>query len=90
MAKKKRRKKSSNKKASGKRMVRATKKKIQIVLGNLILFAVLTGVSYVLYRLLRNDLLKNLFSLLSMVLGFVGLAFLIVLVAFLILKFMKR
>jgi polyferredoxin len=70
--------------------VRATKRKINLVLKNLILFTILALGSFLLYRFSNNDLFINLFKLLAMILGFVGVAFLIVLLALLILKFMKK
>lgn len=88
MAKKKRKK--SSKKKTSKGLVRATKRKIQLVLRNLILFAVLTAIFFCLFRLSNNGMLKTLFQLLAIILGFVGLAFLIVLLALVILKGMKR
>jgi polyferredoxin len=70
--------------------VRATKRKINLVLKNLILFTILALGSLLLYSVSNNDLFINLFKLLAMILGFVGVAFLIVLLALLILKFMKK
>ena len=89
MAKKKRRRKTP-KKVGKKNLVRATKRKIRLVLRNLILFTVLATISLFFYILLNNEMLKSLFQLLAMILGFVGLAFLIVLLALLILKMMKK
>ena len=95
MAKKKGRKKTSKKKTSRKKtgkknLVRATKRKIQLVVRNLIVFGVLAAIFLGLYRLSNNEMLRSLFQLLSIVLGFVGLAFLIVLLALLVLKMMKK
>ncbi len=94
MAKKKRKKvsKSGKKKmkSASKGAVRATQRKIKLVLRNLIVFAVLGGVTFFLYWLSNEGFFRNLFSLLAMVFGFVGLAFLIVLLALLILKLMKK
>ena len=95
MVKKKRAKKSTSKskKVKGKSKqvgVRSTKRKINLVLKNLILFTVLTVASLLLYFVSNNCFFINLFKLLAMVLGFVGVAFLIVLLALLILKFMKK
>ena len=70
--------------------VRSSKKKIKLVLKNLILFAILTLVSFLLYIFSNNELFRSLFQLLAMILGFVGLAFLIVLLALWILKLMKK
>ena len=70
--------------------VRSSKKKIKLVLKNLILFAILTLVCFLLYIFSNNELFRSLFQLLAMILGFVGLAFLIVLLALWILKLMKK
>ncbi len=96
MVKKKRGKKTAkkSKKISKKNIkrprVRATKRKINLVLKNLVLFAILTLVSSILYLLSNDTLFRSLFQLLAIVLGFVGIAFLIVLLALLILKIMKK
>jgi len=95
MVKKKRRKKVSkkakvNKKNVKKAVVRPTKRKINLVLKNLALFAVLTLIFYFLSNVSNNELFITLFELLAMILGFVGLAFLIVFLALLILKSMKK
>ena len=93
MVKKKRMKKVPKKRIVGKppRFVRASKRKINLVLRNLILFVVMSLISFVLYKyILSNELLITLFSLLAMIFGFVAVAFLIVLLVFLILRTMKK
>ncbi len=95
MITKKRAKKSISKSKKVKKKVkqvrvRSTKKKIDLVFKNLMLFAILTLVSFLLYKFANQSLFRNLFLLLVIVLGFVGVAFLIVLLALLILKFMKK
>jgi len=70
--------------------IRSTKRKIKLVLRNLIFFVVLSLISLVLYFLSNNAVFRNLFKLLTMLLGFVGAAFLIVLLALWILKLMKK
>jgi hypothetical protein len=67
-----------------------TKRKIAVVLNNLLLFVALSLVSFVLYRFLQNELLVNLFFVMSMVFGFVGVAFLITLLILLIIKLVKK
>ena len=67
-----------------------SKKKIAIVLNNLLLFVALSLVSFVLYSFLQNELLVNLFFVMSMVFGFVGVAFLIALLVLLVLKLVKK
>jgi hypothetical protein len=97
MAKKKRKtskaiskKKIAKEKEDAKKLVRATKRKIKLVVRNLIVFGGLFLISFCLYNLSSNLMFRNLFYLLSMVLGFVGLAFLIVFLALLIMKLMKK
>jgi uncharacterized membrane protein YcfT len=100
MVKKKGRKKTSKKKVSkkqvskkktgSKRLVRATKRKINLVIRNLIVFGGLFLISFCLYRLSSNLMIENLFYLLAIILGFIGLSFFIVLLALLIMKLMKK
>ena len=92
MVKKKGMKKVSKKRVVKKplRFVRSSKRKINLVLRNLILFVVMSLISFVLYSVLINEIFKNLFSLLAMIFGFIAVAFLIILLVFLILKVMKK
>ena len=84
-------KKKSVKKAIKKfKKVRASKRKINLVLNNLILFAVLSLASFLLYRVSSDELLINLFYLLAMVLGFVAGAFLIILLIFFFMRMMNK
>ena len=92
---KKPRRKTTKKKVSrvankSKRLVRASKRKINLVLKNLILFIILFVLSFVLYSVSEQEMYVNLFGLLSVILGFIGVAFLIVLLVFLFLKAMKK
>ncbi len=91
MARKKRVRRKTAKRVS-KRTSRGfgVKKKIAIVLNNLILFVALSLISFVLYKLLQNDFLINLFSVMSMVFGFVSVGFLITLLILLIIKISKK
>lgn len=66
------------------------KRKIVIVINNLLLFVALSLVSFVLYRFLQNDILVNLFQVMAMVFGFVSVAFLITLLVLLIMKMVKK
>jgi len=66
------------------------KKKISLVINNLLLFVALSLVSFVLYRFLQNDILVNLFFVLATVFGFVSLAFLITLLILLIMKIVYK
>lgn len=66
--------------------VRATKRKIGLVLKNLILFVILALISFLLYSVSGKEVYQDFFYLLALILGFIALAFLIVL---LILLFMR-
>ena len=54
-----------------------SKRKINVVIWNLILFVILAVASYVLCNVSGSDFYQDLFFLLSVILGFVALAFLI-------------
>ncbi len=73
-----------------KRRVRATKRKINLVLRNLIIFVVLAVLSSLLYSVSNSLMYQEFFLFLSWILGFVALAFLISLLVLLIFKSMKR
>jgi hypothetical protein len=66
------------------------KKNITLIVNNLLLFVALSFVSFVLYRFLNNDLLKNLFQVMAMVFGFVSVAFLICLLVLVIMKLVSK
>ena len=90
--KKTRRVKRAKRNVQSKKMPKAMalKRKIQMVINNLLLFTALSLVSFVLYRfvpkLIQNDFLQELFSIMAMVFGFVASGFLIVLLILLIMK----
>ena len=73
-----------------KQMVRATRSKISVVIGQLILFAIIFIFSLILYSVSTQEMYVNLFLILSMLFGFVLLALLIVLLILLFLKVMKK
>ena len=77
-------------KAKSKKLIIPSKKKINLVLRNLVLFVVISLVSFILYLVSSKAMFKNLFSLLAMVFGFVSVAFLIVLLIFLFTKLFKK
>jgi len=89
---KKRIKKSKVKRVvnKSKKLVGSAKRKINLVLKNLVLFVVLSLISFALYSVSSNALFRNLFLLLVIVSGFVAVAFLIVFLIFLFLKVMKK
>ena len=93
MAKKKRgtARKSRAVKKTNKRVTRASGKKIGLVVKNLILFIILAVASYLLQVITTPDtILNNLFYLLTIILSFVALAFLIVLLILLVMKGLKK
>ncbi len=68
----------------------ASKRKLWLVLNNLLLFVALSLVSYVLTRFLTNAFFIDLFSITAMVFGFVAVGFLIALIVLLILSAFKK
>jgi hypothetical protein len=66
------------------------KRKIALVLNNLLLFVALALVSFVLYRFLQSEILTNLFFVMAMVFGFVSVSFLIALLVLVIIKVVKK
>lgn len=81
---KKRKSRNVAKKAS------SSKRKMYIVVTNLILFAVLSLICFFLYNVSTNPFYLNLFFLLTLVLGLVGIAFFIALLVLIILKSFKK
>jgi hypothetical protein len=65
-------------------------KNINLVVSNLLLFVALALVSFVLYSFLKNELLRNLFSVMAMVFGSVSVAFLITFLVLVIMKFVSK
>jgi len=66
------------------------KKNLRVVLNNLVLFILLFLVSLILYQVLGEGIFKNLFSVFTILFGFVSVAFLISLLVFLFLKVFKK
>jgi len=90
MAKKRRTAKKRAVRKTNKRLTRTSDKKIGFVFKKLMIFAILAIASYLIYTITSEGFLNNLFFLLTFVLGFVSLAFLIVLLIILIMKGLKR
>jgi hypothetical protein len=96
MVKKKRVKKAIRVKAKPKKVQKGfdVKRKIRIVINNFLLFVALSLVSFVLYRfipkLIQNQFLQDLFSVMAMVFGFVAAGFLIVLIILFIMKLASK
>jgi len=92
MAKKKRAQRGTKRKVSKKVAFKGAdlKKKITIVLNNLLFSVALFLVSLVLFRFLQNEILVNIFQGMSLIFGSVAVAFLIVLAVLFILKIAKK
>ena len=73
---------------SGKFVV--TPDKVNKVVKNLIMFVILFVFSFLLYSVSTNELYVNLFLMLSIVLGFVALAFLIILLSFIFMRIFRK
>jgi len=69
--------------------VRPLKKKFGVVIRNLILFVLLSIISYVLY-LVSGEAFVNVFYFLWIIFAFISLAFFIALLALLFLKLIKK
>ena len=92
MAKKKVKRKRTGKVkgASPVAYVRASSRKINLALRNLILFVIISFISFILYKVSSNEVLLNFFNLLYIVAGFIALAFLIVLLILVLLRAMGK
>ena len=64
--------------------------KIKLVINNLLLFIALSLVSFVLYRFIENKFLNDLFFIIAVVFGFIGVGFLIVLLVLMIMRMMSK
>lgn len=97
MVKKKVKKKTTRKKALKKKIAKKkasktiyTKKRFNLVLKNLLFFAVLSLVSYLLKNVSGQEIYKNLFMLLSIILGAIAVTFLVILLVLFFLKKSKK
>lgn len=66
------------------------RRKVGLVVRNLILFAILFVISLVLQALVKPELLKDLFWILALLTGAVGLLFLVILLIFLFMRAFKK
>jgi hypothetical protein len=66
------------------------KSKIKFVVNQLLFFIALCLVSLVLFQIVKNLILSNLFSVLAMITGFIAVAFLIALLILIIKKIIKK
>jgi len=69
---------------------KSDKRRFSIALKNFILFAIFFVLCFVLYNVSTAEIYVNLFLLLSIVLGFVSLAFLIAILTFLFMRFFRN
>jgi len=92
MAKKRRRVRHSRSKGRSVQSSRAgsSQKKVGMILGNLVLSLILFAVSLGLYYFVSNEVLRSFFWMLALIFGFVGLAFLMVYIIFIVLKVLKK
>lgn len=72
------------------RFVRSSSRKIKVVSANLIVFVILSVLSYILSGISSKLIYENLFFLLAFLLGGVSLALFIALLVLLVLKGMKK
>ncbi len=70
--------------------VRATKTKIRMVVKNLLMFLVLSLISYLIFLVSNNEILNSFFFILSWILGFISLAFIISLLVLILLRAMRK
>ena len=84
-------KKKPARKSAPKRIAdKLLRRKIGIALSNLILFAILFVISLVLYSVSNQEIYTNLFLMLSILFGFLAIAFLITYLIFFFLKSMGK
>ena len=87
---KKRAKRASRKSARVSHHAPGKNRKISVLLNNLLLFIALSLVSLVLTQFSSTAFFVNLFSVLTIVFGFIAVAFFIVFLVLLLLRFLKR
>ena len=78
-------KKSKDVKSSG-----SLKKRIDIAWKNLVLFLIISALSYLFYHFSSTDLLKNFFGIVSIIFGFLAFAFLISFIVLFILSIIRK
>ena len=83
--------KDSRKKPNGSLRVVSTKRRVDIILKNLILFGVLFVLSVILYNFFNVDeILSNFFWILALITGFITVAFVITYFVFFFLRLFKK
>ena len=84
-------KKASNKSSGGVfRKMKFNQKKFNLVTRRLIFFVIGFIASFVLYFVSNNEMLEETFGLLSIIFGFISIAFFIIFLIFLFMKFFKK
>lgn len=68
----------------------SSKFKFGVVFRNLILFVLLSLISYVLYLVSENEVFKDIFYFLWIIFGFIAIAFLLALLVLFFLKLVRR
>ena len=86
----KRTSRSSRKKSNKFRRVDSKKRKVKIILKNLILFAVLFVISVIFYNVFSDEILVNFFWILALITGFITVAFVIAYLVFFFSKLLKK
>jgi len=68
----------------------SSKFKFGVVFRNLILFVLLSLISYILYLVSENDVFVDIFNFLWIIFGFIAIAFLLALLVLFFLKLVRR
>ena len=84
------RKKRVRRGTKSKKVVRYSKKKFNLAWKNFLFWLILSILSLVLFKISSNPLWVNLFGILWVILGFIAVAFLIVVLVFLFLKGFRK
>ena len=87
---KKRVKRASRKAKKSSSPIAGKKRKVSVLLNNLLLFIALSLVSLVLTEFSSNVFFINLFSVLTIVFGFIAVAFLIVFLVLLLVRALRK
>ncbi len=70
--------------------VKPTDNRIRLALRDLLLFVILSMVSYLIYTVSGNTLYEQFFGVVSIILGFIALAFLVAVLVLVLMKAMKK
>jgi|WetSurMetagenome_2_1015567.scaffolds.fasta_scaffold163739_2 hypothetical protein len=93
MARKKRAKRAGKNVRRGKKSAvkySQPRNKIKLVFGNLLLFVVLTVLSWILFNAVNNVILVNLFQIMAIAFGFISVGLLIALLVLIIVKNVRK